>query len=268
VLEVRDLWPESAVAMGLIGDGRAARAARRLALHCYRRADRIVALTEGIRDGILAEGVPPARVVLITNGVDLDIGAGSRPVAFADGAFLAVYVGAHGTYNSLDTVLEAADLLRDERGIRLVLVGDGDRKPALQARARELRLSNLSFVDAVPKREVPAWLARADACLLPYQDVPLFAGALPNKTFDYLGAARPLIAAAPEGELTRLVRDAGCGIAIPPEDPAAMAAAIRALAADRGEAVRMGERGAAHALAHYDRAVLAQRFVEVVESVA
>lgn len=268
VLEVRDLWPESALAMGLIRDGRAARAARRLALHCYRRADRIVALTEGIRDGVLAEGVPPARVALITNGVDLDIGSEHRAVTFAGDAFVAMYVGAHGTYNSLGTVLEAADRLRADPGIHLVLVGDGDRKPALQARARELALPNLSFVDAVPKREVPAWLARADACILPYQDVPLFAGALPNKTFDYLGAARPVIAAAPVGELTRLVHEADCGVAVPPEDPRALAEAIRALARDREAARRMGERGAAHALAHYDRAVLAQRFVDVVESVA
>jgi glycosyltransferase involved in cell wall biosynthesis len=134
--------------------------------------------------------------------------------------------------------------------------------------ARRRGLDNLEFVDAVPKREVPAWLARADACLLPYQDNPLFAGALPNKAFDYLGAARPIVAAAPEGELTRLVEGAGCGVAVPPEDPGALAAAIRRLAADREGARRMGEAGRRHALEHYDRAALAARFVATVESLA
>ncbi len=277
LLEVRDLWPDSAIAMGLVRDRRTIALARRMEAYCYRRADRIVALTEGIRDGIVAQGVSPARITLITNGVDLETpppGAAngatsaSGPSAVAhDGQFVAMYVGAHGTYSSLETVLDAADLLRGD-DVRLVLVGGGDRKPALVDEAGRRHLDNVAFVDPVPKREVPGWLARADACLLPYQDNALFAGALPNKAFDYLGAARPIVAAAPRGELTRMVERAACGVAVPPEDGAAMAGAIRALAADRAGARRMGESGRRYALEHYDRAALAARFVATVESIA
>jgi glycosyltransferase involved in cell wall biosynthesis len=270
LLEVRDLWPESAVAMGLIGDRRAIAAARRLESYCYRRADRLVALTEGIRDGLLEHGVPAPKIVLITNGVDLEIGNGARPAAapVPDDAFVAMYVGAHGTYSSLETVLDAADELRDAPEVRLVLVGNGDRKPALVDAARRRGLANVAFVDPVPKREVPSWLARADACVLPYQDNPLFAGALPNKAFDYLGAARPIVASAPAGELTRMVERAGCGLAVPPEDGPALAGALRRLASDREGARRMGESGRRYALDHYDRAALAARFVATVESLA
>jgi glycosyltransferase involved in cell wall biosynthesis len=274
LLEVRDLWPDSAIAMGLVRDRRTIALARRLEAYCYRRADRIVALTEGIRDGIVAQGVSPARITLITNGVDLESlpppvvsRPGAGPAA-DDGRFVAMYVGAHGTYSSLETVLDAADHLRDAEDVRLVLVGGGDRKPALVEEAGRRRLDNVAFVDPVPKREVPGWLARADACLLPYQDNALFAGALPNKAFDYLGAARPIVAAAPEGELTRMVERASCGVAVPPEDGAALAGAIRALAADRAGARRMGESGRRYALEHYDRAALAARFVATVESIA
>ena len=103
LLEVRDLWPDSAVAMGLVRDPRVIAAARRLERYCYRRADRIVALTEGIRDGIIAGGVNPAKVTLITNGIDLEVGNGAAPAAVPvpDDAFVAMYVGAHGTYSSL-----------------------------------------------------------------------------------------------------------------------------------------------------------------------
>lgn len=271
VLEVRDLFPDSAIAMGLLTDRRIIAVSRRLERYCYARADRIVALTEGIRDGIVAQGVPPGKVELITNGVDLEIADGASPTTAApvpDDAFVAMYVGAHGTYSSLETVLDAAARLRDDRNTRLVLIGGGDRKPALLEEARAKGLANVAFVDPVPKREVPSWLARADACLLPYQDNPLFAGALPNKAFDYLGAARPIIASAPAGELTRMVERAGCGVAVPPEDGEAMAGAIRALAADPEGARAMGARGRAYALEHYDRARLAARFVAVVESVA
>jgi len=271
VLEVRDLFPDSAIAMGLLTDRRLIAVSRRLERFCYARADRIVALTEGIRDGIVAQGVPAGKVELITNGVDLEIGADAAPAPAApvpDDAFVAMYVGAHGTYSSLETVLDAADHLREDDQTRLVLIGGGDRKPALIEEAGRRGLANVAFVDPVPKREVPSWLARADACILPYQDNPLFGGALPNKAFDYLGAARPVIASAPAGELTRMVEAAGCGVAVPPEDGAALAGAIRALAADRPGARRMGERGRAYALEHYDRARLAARFVAVVESVA
>ena len=271
VLEVRDLFPDSAIAMGLLSDPATIAVSRRLEAFCYHRADRIVALTEGIRDGIIDQGASPGKVTLVTNGVDLEIGVANGHRAAApvpDDAFVAMYVGAHGTYSSLETVLDAADRLRDDAGARIVLVGGGDRKPALVEEARSRSLANVTFVDPVPKREVPSWLARADVCLLPYQDNPLFAGALPNKAFDYLGAARPIIASAPAGELTRMVEAAGCGVAVPPEDGAALAQAIRTLASDREGARRMGESGRAYALEHYDRAVLAARFVAVVESVA
>lgn len=272
LLEVRDLWPDSAVAMGLVGNGRALEAARAMERFVYRRADRIVALTEGIAEGLVEAGVHPSSITLITNGIDMP-GNGSSPtpsrdVPVDDNQFVVMYVGAHGTYSSLGTVLDAAERLRDRRDLHVILVGDGDQKPGLVEEARRRALTNVTFADAVPKRDVPAWLARADACVLPYQDIPLFAGALPNKTFDYLGAARPIAAAAPRGELTRLVESARCGIAVPPEDGAALAEAFARLADDRDESRAMGERGADFARERYDRRMLAERFVATVESLA
>ena len=269
VFEVRDLWPESAVATGLVSDPRVIRVMDLMARACERRADRAVALTEGIRDGLVARGISPARISLITNGADLDLAPnGAAPVPVPESAFVAMFVGQHGTYGALHTVLDAADRLRADERVRFVLVGGGDRKPALVEEAARRGLSNVTFVDPVPRREVPAWLARADVCLLPYQDSPLFAGALPNKTFDYLGAGRPIVAAVPEGELSALVRRAACGIPVPPEDGAAMAAAVRRLADDPAAAARMGADGAAYVREHYDRADLAARFVSLVESLA
>ena len=149
-----------------------------------------------------------------------------------------------------------------------MLVGSGDQKDGLVTEAARRGLDNVLFVDPVPKREVPAWLARADICILPYQDRELFAGALPNKIFDYLGAARPIIASAPRGEVTAVVEAAECGLCTPPEDGAALADAIRSLADDADRRAAMGERGRAWALEHYDRRALAQRFVDTVEAVA
>lgn len=270
VLEVRDLWPDSAIEMGLVRDAKTIAIARRMERYCYRAADRIIALTEGIRDGIVAQGIDPDRIELITNGIDLEIGADPTPATppVPADAVVAMYVGAHGTYSSLDTLLDAAEHLRDTPSARIVLVGNGDQKPGLIERAAQRGLDNVVFIDPVPKREVPAWLARADICILPYQDRELFAGALPNKIFDYLGAAAPIIASAPQGEVTAVVERAGCGLCTAPEDGRALADAIRTLADDPARRTAMGQRGRDHALEHYDRRTLAGRFVKVVESLA
>lgn len=159
-------------------------------------------------------------------------------------------------------------MLEDDPSIRVVLVGGGDQKPMLQAMAADLALVNTTFVDSVPKRAVPSYLERADLGLIPYQDMPLFAGALPNKTFDYMAAGRPLLAAAPVGELTGLIDRAHCGWNVTPEDPTAMAAAIREVAANRPEARARGAAGHTYALAEYDRQVLAARFVRLVDDLA
>jgi glycosyltransferase involved in cell wall biosynthesis len=254
----------------MLQDGPTVQAAARLEAALYAQATRIIALTEGIRDGVLAKGVSPGKVRLVTNGIDLDIvdEAPMVPVDLPPDPFVAMYVGAHGTYSSLGTVLDAAELLLSDPAILFVLVGGGDQKEALLEDAAARGLHNVRFVDPIPKREVPSWLARADACILPYQDRELFAGALPNKTFDYLASGAPLVVAAPRGELTRLVLDGECGVVVPPEDPGAMATAIAALAADRARAQALGANGARLVRSDYDRAALAARFVETVESVA
>ena len=272
VMEARDLWSDSAKAMGLITNPKVLGVARRMERFCYSTARHVIALTEGIREGIIAEGVDPAKVTLITNGIDLDVIGEAEPepaeAPVPDDAFVAMYVGAHGTYSSLETVLGAAELLADRDDIRVVLVGGGDRKPALQELARQKNLRNVVFVDPVPKRDVPRWLARAQVCVLPYQALEFFGGALPNKAFDYLAAARPILVAAPEGELTRLIREVDAGVCVPPEDPRAMADAIRELADDLGRGRAMGERGRAAALERFDRRALAAHFVAIVEDAA
>jgi glycosyltransferase involved in cell wall biosynthesis len=270
ILEVRDLWPESALATGLLTDPKAIAVMDRMARYCYSRADRVIALTEGIRDGVIDAGVAPNAVKLITNGIDppdtpIDPSVVDLPVG--PDVFVAMFVGQHGTYSSLFTVLDAAKRLGGDRRVHIALVGDGDRKPDLIDYAQTLGLDNVSFSGPIPKRDVPSWLARADACLLTYQDAPLFGGAMPNKLFDYMGAGRPILAAIPDGEAARAIRAAGCGIVTPAEDPGALADALVSLADDRAAARTMGAKGVEYVQTNHNRRELAARFVQVVESV-
>lgn len=243
VLEIRDLWPESLEAVS----GRRSAAyhvIRGLMRFLYPRAERVIVLAKGVGDYLADAGtVPLNRIVYAPNGIDSSVFT-EREDAVRP-AFTALYAGAHGPANGLDTVLDAAHLLRDQTEIRFMLVGDGPIKQALKAAAAARRLPNVEFLDPVPKRDMPALLARADGGLMVLRDSPLFAfGVSPNKLFDYLGAGLPVICNVP-GDVAHMVADARAGVQTTDSTAPALAAAVRELAArapaDRGVMGRAGQ---------------------------
>ncbi len=276
VFEVTDVWPDAAVAVGVVHNRALIRAAGGLERFCYRKAARIVALTEGIRDNIVAKGVPADKVHLATNGIDRSLFPDAPELDRAaqvseheddpDRPFVCMYVGAHGRYNSLETIIAAAAELRGEPRFRFVLVGDGDEKAGLEASVRSLGLDNIRFVAPVGRFEVPGLLRGADCLLLPNRQGKFFNMNLPNKLFDFLASARPIIVAG-EGETADAVRKAGAGLVVAAEDAAAMAEAIRAVAG-RGlrEREAMGKSGRAYVLSKYDRNVICERLARVLEA--
>jgi glycosyltransferase involved in cell wall biosynthesis len=254
VFEVRDLWPESAVVAGVL-DRRAhlTRLAQAASERFYRSAGRVVGVTAGIVEGLAAQGVPRDKLMFAPNGVDdWMLEEPFSPPQRPAGRFRVVYCGAHGLWNGLDQILDAARLLRDAR-VELVFVGDGDRKRHLEQRAREEELDNVTFREAVPKREAFETLREGSATIIVSPADPFHRMVLANKVFDYLAAGRPVIAGM-AGETAELVERAGCGIVVPPEQPQELAAAIRSLSrAPATELERMGRAGREHVEAHYSR---------------
>ena len=263
VFEVSDVWPDAAVAVGVVTNTRVIAAARALELFCYRKAERILALTRGIKDNIVAKGVPPDKIVLITNGFDPSLfperaqpdarREQARRQLGMDARFVCLYLGAHGAYNALGTIIEAARTLRDDPQFLFVFVGDGDDKLRLQEQVRHDRLENVTFLPPVPRHQSPDVLRTADVCLLPNRRGEFFNMNLPNKLFDFLATEVPIIVAG-SGESADVVRNAGAGVVVPAEDGVAMAGAIRTLArAGAAERAAMGASGRRYALEHYDR---------------
>ncbi|MBP7148523.1 MAG: glycosyltransferase family 4 protein [Acidobacteria bacterium] len=262
VFELRDLWPQSAIVAGVLSArSRATRLAGALARFLYRRAARVVAVTRGIADGLVLEGVAREKIEFVPNGVDdwmVEAGEPAPPPRGA--AFRIVYCGAHGRWNGLGQVLDAAALLRGEP-IEFEFIGDGDEKQALARRAADERLDNVRFLGALPKREAFARLREASACIIVTWDHPFQRMVLANKIFDYLAAGRPVLVAA-EGEMAQLVAEAGCGLVVPPERPERLAGAARQLAALAPERLHeMGLSGRRHILRNYRRDELATRLL-------
>jgi hypothetical protein len=271
VVEIRDLWPAIFVELGVLTNPVVIRLLEWAELWAYRTADRVVVVSEGFREHLIDRGVPAGKVVTIRNGVDLDRfgaavdgGAWRAKLGARPDEPLVLYIGAHGISHALDGVLETASLLRDVP-IHFAFVGEGAERRRLLALVEQQGLTNVTMHGGVPRDEVPAILAAADVCLVPLRDVPLFDTFIPSKIFEYL-AARKAIVASVSGEPARILTEAGAMV-VRPENPVALAAAVRMLANDPEFRRIMGERGRAYVEADFDRRDLADRYREVLSGV-
>lgn len=270
VFEVRDLWPELPKAMGVIRNPLVLGAMSLLEWASYRSAHRLIGLSPGIVEGIARRGVPRDRIALVPNGCDLRIFGQSsepwRPAGVIESDLLAVFAGTHGMANGLEAVLNAAaELKRRERhDIKLMLIGQGKLKEALQQRAAREGLDNVIFHEPVGKARLAGLMARTDIGLQILANVPAFYyGTSPNKFFDYIAAGLPVLNNYP-GWLADQIVENECGFAVPPEDPVAFADALEKAASDRVVLKAMGQRGRALAEREFDRAALAARWADWV----
>jgi glycosyltransferase involved in cell wall biosynthesis len=263
VFNVSDLWPASAKEMGLIGNPFVLGVAERLERFLYRQARWVSVQTDGIRDAVAAV-VGVERTLSLPNGVDTDL---FRPDATPDwrtaGEIRFVYAGTHGYAQGLDVLLDAAELLADQPGIVIVLVGDGPDKARLVDAARSRGLGNVRFEDSRPLREMPPVFTGSRASIVPLRNLPVFRGARPSKLLPSLSCATPVIFSG-AGEAAELVTDNRVGLVVPPEDGAALAAAIRTLAGDAGLAAEMGENGRRLALASFSWDAIVGRWLDAL----
>jgi glycosyltransferase involved in cell wall biosynthesis len=263
LFEVRDLWPQFAVAVGVLTNPILIRMSEWLERFLYRHADRVMVNSPGYREHVEVRGAK--RVELVPNGADPsmfnpeDEGASFRTRHLLTDKFVALYAGAHGMSNDLGVVLEAAKMLADTN-IQIVLLGDGKEKANLQAQANEMGLTNVTFVSSVPKSEMSGALAAADACIAILKPLDEYKTTYPNKVFDYMAAGRP-VALAIDGVIREVVESANCGIFAEPGNPSALAEAIRALAADRAKARKMGLKGRAYLEEHFSRTSIGEKLV-------
>jgi glycosyltransferase involved in cell wall biosynthesis len=269
VVEVRDLWPAIFVELGVLRNRRIISALESLELAAYRASAAVVVVTEGFRDDLVRRGVPEAKVHVIPNGADLarfgqDTGeaeSARSDLGASPGDTVVLYLGAHGISHGLVSVVDAAAKLVGEP-VHFAFVGEGAEKERLEAHVRNLGLTNVSMRAGVARDQVDRLLAAADICLVPLRDVPLFSSFIPSKMFEYLAASRAIIGSV-RGEAARILAAAGA-LVVEPEDPAALADAVRDLAADPERRVAMGRQGRDFVAQHYDRAKLADRYHNVL----
>ncbi len=268
LFEVRDLWPDFAIAVGVLKNPALIRLAFWLEHFLYRHADRMMVNSPGYVEHVRKGGA--RSVELVPNGADpemfypFDNGIVFRQSHKLKNKFVALYAGAHGMSNDLEVVLEAARLLEAESDIRIVLLGDGKEKANLQARAAKMELKNVLFLPPVSKNEMGAVLAGADACIAILKPIDEYKTTYPNKVFDYMAAGRPVVLAI-QGVIQEVVEEADCGVFPRPGDAQGMANAIAFLAADRDHAVKLGMNGRQYLEQHFSREVIAGKLLNMLD---
>ena len=266
VFELRDIWPDSLRAVG-ISQGRLIHWLEKLELFLYRRAQRIVALTNAFKTNLTRRGIDPDKIDVVTNGVDLDRVNPARitfdvrqRLGIDPSKFLVGYIGTTGMAHGLETLLDAARLCQ-HRNLHFVVIGTGARRQWLEAQANAMRLANVSFHDSVPHDEIPSYYAALDAALVHLRPDPLFKTVIPSKIFECMAMGTPILMAV-EGEAAEIVAAAGCGICIPSGDAAALAAAAERLAAESTLRAAMSTQGQAAAQHQFNRRTKALQMLD------
>jgi glycosyltransferase involved in cell wall biosynthesis len=268
VLNVSDLWPESAVALNVLRNRRLIRWATRAEEWLYSQANLVTGQTQGIVDSI-RKRCTNTPVYLLTNGVapefleQVDQVRSSRMrlrEKFGFGRkFIVAYTGVHGLAQGLDTLLSSADLLRGHREIQFCFFGDGPEKPRLRSIAAERGLENVQFYSPLPASQMVELLAAVDVCVVPLKRNDLFKGALPSKLFEALGAGVPVLVGL-DGEAKELIEKSQSGLPVEPENPEDMAQKTFRLYQDAELCRQLGESGRAYVSKHYNRKEIAERF--------
>lgn len=261
IFEVSDVWPDAAVHSGVLTNKIVIAIARKIELFCYKHAEHIVCLTEGIEKNIIGKGDFASKTTLVTNGVDLELFKTVESVKTSsiksslglNNKFVAMYLGAHGKYNALETLVESARNLRDDKNIIFVFIGDGEEKAKLEMMVSEDKLNNVLFLGSVKRTKAVEILSVADCFLLPNLVGDFFKGNLPNKLFDYLASARPIIVSG-HVESGVLVEKINAGFVLDAEDSMQLSNSIKTVySMSAAERHKLGENGNIYVRSHYDR---------------
>ena len=251
IVDVRDVFPDVAIKMGYWrANGLAARIVGSIATAMYRAGRLVLCVTESAEREILARGSASSKTVVASNGFDPVRVAAESPYRRRSDEFVAAFVGNMGLATGLDVILDAAGLCKDEPRIRFVLAGGGADYARLTARIDTERLANVVMLGVVPRESANALIAAADVSIVPLHRS--IVDSLPTKLFDALILGCPVVCCA-AGEARKFVERSQGGIALPPQDGALLADALRALLADAALRRAFAERGRAYVLEHYDR---------------
>ncbi|UCC44643.1 MAG: glycosyltransferase family 4 protein [Candidatus Zixiibacteriota bacterium] len=271
VLEIRDLQPESSEDFGNLEPSVFTRLVKGMMHRLYRKADRLIAVTEGIAEYLKSLGIPRDRIATIKSGYSEEFVTASqngiRKKFGWDEKFLVLYAGTLGWAHSLETVIEAARQLNDQPDIQFAMVGDGGKRGVLEGMVRDYGLRNVEFVGAQPLETIPYFLKAGDVLIENLKEVPITKGTFPCKLYEYMASGRPILFGAQDGEAVRELEQAGGALAYKSDDVDRLCELILRLRSGRIDGEQLGEKYQSHARRHHSRERWAERYLRQLEEV-
>lgn len=269
VFNISDLWPESAVKLGVLHNKALIKMSTWLEEFCYRRAHAVTGQTRGIVDNIVSRGIDKNKVHLITNGVNTEFfKKENRDEEFRkelgiENKFAVCYAGIHGIAQGLQNVIEAAEILKNYDKIKFLFFGEGPEKNDLINMVKEKALTNVEFFPVQSKSKMPRIIASMDATVIPLKKLDLFKGALPSKMFEALSSELPIVLAV-EGEAEKLINDAKAGITVESENSEEIAEAVLKLYNNSELRKSLGENGRKYAIENYSRESITRKLEKIL----
>ena len=270
LLEIRDLWPESILAVGAINNKFLINVLEWLEGFLYRKADHIVPVTQAFKAHIEERGAQSSDITVIRNGVNLDLFEKTeRNQELAqnwclDNKFVAAYVGTHGLAHGLDTILGAAEILREHEDIVFLMVGDGSERARLTQAVNDRQLTNVVMQRQQPKAMMPEIWSITDVSLVLLKRLDLFKTVIPSKIFESMAMSVPIVLGV-EGEVKGIIEQAQTGLCIEPESADQLANALLELKEDRALYTELSARGRPYVSSEFDRKVLADQYLKIIE---
>jgi colanic acid biosynthesis glycosyl transferase WcaI len=273
IYNVQEIYPDIAVRLGALRNKRLIGLLERLERFVYRKGKKIAVIAPRMRQRLLEKGVPSDKVEVVPNFVDIgDLSPLPKENDFSrrhgiQEKFVVGYAGNMGPAQGLEIFIDSAALLRDEPCIHFMMMGDGILREPLGKRVEKLGLDNFTFLPYQPYSSMPQIYAASDICLVP-QTALTGCDAVPSKVYRIMACARPVLATTdPESDLAHLIRDAGCGETVPPEEASDLADVIHKAYRDQPRWNEMGQAGRAYVVEHYSRHAVTRQYHDLIQSV-
>ncbi len=271
VFEVRDLWPDTIVKLGVLRNKWIIGILEKLELFLYRRSKLVVTVTEAFKRNIVSRGIDASKVAVITNGVDTELFNKDNIKLHHEllnrlkwtGKKVLLYAGAHGLSQGLTTLLDAAKSMQDYPELLFAFVGQGAEKRKLQQYAAELKLNNVQFIEPLTKEEMPTIYASAYLSFVSLRNIPMFDDYIPSKMFEILGSGCPIVASL-SGEAAKILKQSGGAIVTEPENVDGIVAAVKYMLSHPEDRNVKAHQGYEFVKAKYSRELLANRYFDLL----
>ena len=270
IFEIRDIWPASITAVGAMQDSLIIKLLEKAELFLYEQADLIISVTKSFKLELEKRGVLPTKIIYVPNGVDLEkIKPLPKDKSLSnkynlDNKFVAAYIGTHGLAHSLEHIVEAAEILKNHKDLKIVFAGGGAVKENIKSLVNKKCLKNVVMISSQPKDQMRKLWSLCDVSLVTLKDKELFKTVIPSKIFESMAMQKPVIISVPKGESTKIVESNNCGVVIPSENAVALSEAILTLKENNALLDELGK-NSLKASQEYNRKVLACKMLSYIE---